>query len=85
MFAILVCTGMLLFLLAVLCYAPKWIKVIFFTALIGWICFTTSKLTAGIFSCVVGFYLIIRVLVFFGFGDKEDERHHSEKGTKFWE
>lgn len=69
----------LMVIVAVLCYAPKWFKIIFVLALflynfqIGW------RGILGIISVALFFYVNWRI------GSKEELRHHSEEGTKFWE
>lgn len=81
MVAILACLGMLLLIIAVICYAPKWFKVLFFISFIGWV--IEGKWGWGIIIGIVGTAVGIVASLFWS--SKEEKRHHSEKGTKFWE
>lgn len=81
MAGILACLGMILIILAVICFTPKWFKIIFFVAFIGWI--LEGKWGWGV---IVGIIVtVIGILVSLFWSGKEEKRHHSEEGTKFWE
>lgn len=81
MVAILIGLGMILIILAVLLYTPKWFKIIFSILFIGWV--LQGKWGWGVIIGILLTVLGIGASLFWS--SKEEKRHHSEEGTKFWE
>lgn len=79
---VVICLVISMTILLVVFGAPMWFKIIFFILLVGWMYHGIQGILYAMLAIVV---TAIGIAASLFWSSKEEKRHHSEEGTKFWE